>query len=69
MESCKDSYSISGKIIDILPQGNIIRYTVDINSVSLKVDVLFNDLELYALGQEVYLKLKKKSLYWSIIIE
>ncbi|MDU5080490.1 ABC transporter ATP-binding protein [uncultured Tissierella sp.] len=59
LESCKDSYSISGKIIDILPQGNIIRYTVDINSVSLKVDVLFNDLELYALGQEVYLKLKK----------
>ena len=59
LESCKDSYSVSGKIIGILPQGNIIRYTVDINSVSLKVDVLFNDLELYALGQEVYLKFKK----------
>ncbi|WP_313755849.1 ABC transporter ATP-binding protein [Tissierella sp.] len=60
MENCKDSYFIFGKIIDILPQGNIIRYTVDINSIFLKVDVLFNDLELYALGQEVYLKLKKR---------
>lgn len=59
LEESKESYIIPGKIIDILPQGNIIRYTVDINSVSLKVDVLFDDLELYALGQEVYLKLKK----------
>lgn len=60
LEDCKDSYLVSGKIIDILPQGNIIRYTVDINNISLKVDVLFNDLDIYILGQKVYLKLKKK---------
>ncbi|WP_353094896.1 ABC transporter ATP-binding protein [Tissierella praeacuta] len=60
LEESKDSYVISGNIIDILPQGNIIRYTVDINSISLKVDVLFNDLGLYTFGQKVYLKLKKK---------
>jgi putative spermidine/putrescine transport system ATP-binding protein len=59
LEESKESYIISGKIIDILPQGNIIRYTVDIDSISLKVDALFNDLNLYILGQRVYLRLKK----------
>lgn len=60
-EDCKDSYLLSGMIADILPQGNIIRYTVDINSVSLKVDVLFNDFGLYSLGQWVHLKLNKNN--------
>lgn len=55
----EDFFGFTGKIIKILPQGNIIRYTVDVDGIFLDVDVLFNGSELYYMDQVVFLKLKK----------
>jgi putative spermidine/putrescine transport system ATP-binding protein len=55
----EDFYQLEGKVIKMLPQGNIIRYTVSVNQISLDVDVLFNDVELYDINQIVFLRLKK----------
>jgi putative spermidine/putrescine transport system ATP-binding protein len=50
-----------GKVMGIVPQGNIIRYTVNINKIVLDVDVLNNERELYQMGQQVFLRVKKDS--------
>ena len=55
----EDFFGFTGKITKILPQGNIIRYTVKVNGIFLDVDVLFNGWELYYMDQVVFLKLRK----------
>lgn len=54
-------YYFSGELVGILPQGNIIRYTVDLKEVKLDVDILNNGSDLYQLGQQVFLRVKRNS--------
>lgn len=54
-------YYFSGELMGILPQGNIIRYTVDLKEVKLDVDILNNGSDLYQLGQQVFLRVKRNS--------
>lgn len=54
-----DHYYLSGSIKDILPQGNIIRYTADVNKTLLDIDVLNAETKLYEVGEYVYFRIKK----------
>ncbi len=51
-----------GVIVDNILQGNIIRYYVDINGLKVKVDLLFNNSELFGNNQEIYLKINKNNI-------
>ncbi len=51
-----------GVIVDNILQGNIIRYFVDINGLKVKVDLLFNNSELFENNQEIYLKINKNNI-------
>lgn len=55
----QEYYYFSGKIIGILPQGNIVRYSVNIKEALLDIDVLNDGKELYQLEQHVFLRVKK----------
>lgn len=60
-EMDQEYYYFSGELVGILPQGNIIRYTVDLKEVKLDVDILNNGSDLYQLGQQVFLRVKRNS--------
>lgn len=60
-EMDQEYYYFSGELMGILPQGNIIRYTVDLKEVKLDVDILNNGNDLYQLGQQVFLRVKRNS--------
>lgn len=55
----RKNYYFSGKIIGIVPQGNIIRYTVDLHETLLDVDILNDERNHFLLEQQVFLKVKK----------
>lgn len=61
VEYQKDNYHyyLSGNIKDILPQGNIIRYTADVNKILLDIDVLNVKEKLYEIGEYIYFRIKK----------
>lgn len=58
-EKDNDYYYLYGKIEDILPQGNIIRYTAHIDKTLLDIDVLNKEEKLYQIGEDVYFRIKK----------
>lgn len=45
----------SGIVTACTPHGNILRYSVACNGITLDVDVLFNHCEMIAAGEQVYL--------------
>ena len=49
-----------GLVQHVLPQGNILRYTVKTAEHTFKVDTLFIDPEILEIGSKVYLKIKKE---------
>lgn len=57
----KDSeyYYFFGKILDMLPQGNVIRYTADIDGLRLDVDILNNQAEIYEIEQYAFFRVRK----------
>lgn len=61
------SYCIKGTVKGKIPQGNIVRYKIDVNDVDIKVDVLFNTTEFFEDKQTVYLNIYKDSvLHYSL---
>lgn len=40
--SYSNKISLNAKILDIIPQGNTIRYSVETNSILIKIDTIFN---------------------------
>ena len=54
-----DSYLRKGKIINSVPHGNVIRYSIACDDVTLRVDVLFSDAMLLAEQSEVYCSIAK----------
>lgn len=55
-------YDFFGTIKNIIPQGNIIRYSVKSNNNLINIDVLNNEKDFYKIGQEVFFRVNKKSL-------
>ncbi len=62
IKDVSESIYAKGIIVDRILQGNIIRYFVDINRLKIKVDLLFNNTELFENNQEVYLKINKNNI-------
>lgn len=60
-EKNQECYYFSGIVVGILPQGNIIRYTIKIKETKLDVDILNNGKDFYKLEQQVFLRVKKDS--------
>ena len=54
-----DCYVMKGKVAVSLPHGNILRYGVLCNGMQIDVDVLFDNVELFDVHDEVYLSVKK----------
>ena len=50
-----------GKIVNSVPHGNIVRYTIACDDVTLRVDVLFSDAMLLAAQSEVYCSVAKEN--------
>ncbi|MDF2474468.1 MAG: hypothetical protein K0R21_2250, partial [Anaerocolumna sp.] len=41
--------------------GNVLRYNVDVNGVTLEVDVLFRSFYLYENGQSIYISVENRN--------
>jgi putative spermidine/putrescine transport system ATP-binding protein len=60
-ESQESSYIYTnGKVKRITPQGNIIRYTLDVSGRLMDVDVLFEENIRYSFGEFVYVRYQKQ---------
>lgn len=62
VKNVSETISVKGSIVDYILQGNIIRYFVNIKGLKVKVDLLFNNSELFEKNHEIYLKINKKSI-------
>lgn len=49
--------SFSGRVIDIIPQRNVIRYIVQTGEAKLKADVLFDKEKSFEMNEQVYIKI------------
>ena len=61
-EQSNHSYHLEGTIVNRIPHGNIIRYSVEVSKVSLKIDTLFQNSEIFDVGQSIYLKIFEKDI-------
>lgn len=55
------TYQFTGIIVDNIPHGNVLRYTIDVNGVKLRSDVLFRSFRLFENGTPVYLCVEKRN--------
>jgi len=55
-----EEYVLEGKIKSNSPRGNVLRYNVDVNGISLNADVLFRSFTLFENGSKVYLSIPKR---------
>lgn len=53
---------LNGAIERIIPQGNILRYTVKLDNRFMDVDVLYENNRIYKVGEKVYLRYNKKEV-------
>lgn len=54
-------YQLRGRILSHLSHGNVLRYLIDVNGVTLEVDVLFRSHLLYENGQKVYISVEHRN--------
>lgn len=59
---CVNFHYLEGTISNQIPQGNIIKYTVNIKEKTLDIDILFHNAVSYGLNQKVYLKISKDDI-------
>lgn len=60
-----NGYSFEGVISDYIPQGNIVRFTVNIKNIELNVDILVDRFRDFSLNQKIYMKVTEdKILYY-----
>lgn len=57
-----DSYYLEGTIKRIIPQGNIMRYTIQVENELIDVDVLFDAECSFAMDEKVYLEIEKQQI-------
>lgn len=61
-EDSPDYYYAKGTVLSYIPQGNVIRYTVSLETDVINVDVLFDSNMEWSIGQEAYLRIKKANV-------
>lgn len=57
-----NSICLKGKIVDRIPQGNIIRYRVFANDIYFNVDTLFTKDSIFNISENVYLDIPRSSV-------
>ena len=57
-EQQEDAIVIKGKILNQIPHGNIVRYTIDANGVVMDADILFEASSIFEIGEDVYVSIK-----------
>lgn len=60
-EEKENFYQFYGIILHHLSHGNVLRYNVDVNGVTLEVDVLFRSFYLYENGQPIYISIENRN--------
>jgi hypothetical protein len=62
-ENPEDAFACcNGKIRQVIPQGNIIRYTVETDGGAMDVDMLFEAQNIYRTEETVYLRYPKSQV-------
>lgn len=51
---------LQGKIIDSLPRGNVLRYSVMVNNTVFRVDALFRSFQMFQNEENIYLSIPCK---------
>ena len=51
---------LQGKIIDSLPRGNVLRYSVMVNNTVFRVDALFRSFQMFQNEENIYLSIPRK---------
>ena len=59
-ESGDNYYYTAGTVVEYIHQGNVIRYAVAVDGVTLQVDVIFDSSREWTFGQEVYLRIPRE---------
>lgn len=54
-----ENFALEGRIINNSPRGNVLRYKIDVNGMSIYADVLFRSFTLFENGEKVYLEIPK----------
>lgn len=49
-----DTLYLSGVVLDVVPQGNTIRYFIGVDSLIIKIDTLFNPNDILSINQKIY---------------
>lgn len=57
----ENSYEVRGTVMDSQSVGNVLRYHVQVNGISLRVDTLFRSFMLFQNGTDVWLSLEKRN--------
>lgn len=58
LENC---YEFKGKVVESLPRGNVLRYTIDVNGIEISADTLFRSFSIFENQSEVWLSLEKRN--------
>jgi putative spermidine/putrescine transport system ATP-binding protein len=53
-------YDAKGRIMSLIPQGNVIRYAVSLDTVTVNVDLIFHSDMEWSVGQEIFLRIQKE---------
>lgn len=61
-ENDKDFYYAKGTIINYIPQGNVIRYSISLGIDIINVDIIFDSDIKWATDQETYLRVRKENV-------
>lgn len=60
-ENTEKMHTFKATVKDSLPQGNVLRYTIETEGLQLHSDVLFRSFKLFKPGQELYVGIAKKN--------
>ena len=52
-----EHFVVRGVVADSVPRGNVLRYTVRMGAVTLRVDTLFRSFHMFETGQDVWLSI------------
>ena len=53
-------YVVKGMVVDSMPRGNVLRYTVRVETTVLRVDALFRSFHMFATGDDVFLSIPER---------
>jgi len=59
LPAADDCLTLRGRVIDSLPRGNVLRYSVQVEDTVFRVDALFRSFHIFENGEEIYLSIPR----------